>query len=83
MKQKKQINKEINTMKKAEILTSMFLIGSFTFIGWFYWLTIKIGLWTELWTPDPYLVIFIVSIPIIGIVVNLIDEKKTYKRLNK
>ena len=69
--------------KKVEILTSMFLIVSFTFIGWLYWLTIKIGLWNELWTHDPYLVLFMVSIAVIGLVVGAIDERKTYKRLNK
>ena len=66
-----------------KILTSMFLIVSFTFIGWLYWLTIKIGLWAELWTHDPYLVLFMVSVAVIGLVVGAIDERKTYKRLNK
>ena len=69
--------------KKAEILTSMFLIGSSVFIGWLYWLTVKIGLWAELWTHDPYLVLFIVSVAVIGLIVSVIDERKTYKRLNK
>ncbi len=66
-----------------KILTSMFLIGSSAFIGWLYWLTIRIGLWNELWKHDPYLVVFIVSVAGLGLVVGAIDEHKTYKRLNK
>ena len=61
----------------------MFLIGSSVFIGWLYWLTIKIGLWSKLWTHDPYLVLFIVLVAVIGLVVGAMDERKTYKRLNK
>ena len=66
-----------------KILTSMFLIGSSAFIGWLYWLTIRIGLWNELWKHDPYLASKLNSNDNIGLVVGAIDEHKTYKRLNK
>ena len=70
---------QIKNMKK---LTKIFLTLSIIFIVWLYYFTIKVGLWSQLWKSRPDIVIFIVSLAIIGLVLGFIDERKTYKRLN-
>ena len=64
-------------------LTKIFLTLSTVFVVWLYYLTIKIGLWSQLWNLRPDVLIFIVSIGLIALIVAFIDEVKTYKRLNK
>ena len=63
-------------------LTKCFMILSSVFVVWLYYFTIKIGLWSTLWNERPDVLIFIVSLALIGLIVGFIDEKKTYKRLN-
>ena len=63
-------------------LIKIFMTLSTIFVVWLYYLTIKIGLWSELWDKRPDVLIFIVSIAIIGLILGFIDERKTYKRLN-
>ena len=64
-------------------LIKIFMTLSTIFTIWLYYFTIKIGLWSQLWNLRPDVLIFIVLIGLIGLVVGFIDERKTYKRLNK
>ena len=75
-----KINKGNKNMKN---FTRIFLTLSSIFIVWLYYFTIKLGLWALLWKEDPNIVIFIVSIGVMGLIWGFMDELKTYKRLNK
>ena len=63
-------------------LTKIFLTLSTAFIVWLYYLIFKIGLVAELWSTKPDILIFIVTLAVIGLVWGFIDERKTWKRLN-
>ena len=68
-------------MRKAEILTSIFLICSFSFIAFMHWLLIRIGVWSDLWNKRPDVLIFIVSLAVFGIIASGINEFRIYRRL--